>query len=120
MGENEIEDAHNAVHVAKTPTMDGLKARGPSRYRTVKAHGTAVGLPTDADMGNSEVGHNALGAGKVIAQGASLVDIALETKNVFSDADGATSSPRSRTTPCTSSHFCPTEECTRERIKSLE
>ena len=85
-GENEIEDAHNAVHVAKTPTMDGLKARGPSRYRTVKAHGTAVGLPTDADMGNSEVGHNALGAGKVIAQGASLVDIALETKNVFSDA----------------------------------
>ena len=85
-GENEIEDAHNAVHVAKTPTMDGLKARGPSRYRTVKAHGTAVGLPTDADMGNSEVGHNALGAGKVIAQGASLVDVALETKNVFSDA----------------------------------
>ena len=85
-GENEIEDEHNAVHVAKTPTMDGLKARGPSRYRTVKAHGTAVGLPTDADMGNSEVGHNALGAGKVIAQGASLVDIALETKNVFSDA----------------------------------
>ena len=85
-GENEIEDAHNAVHVAKTPTMDGLKARGPSRYRTVKAHGTAVGLPTDGDMGNSEVGHNALGAGKVIAQGASLVDVALETKNVFSDA----------------------------------
>ena len=85
-GENEIEDEHNAVHVAKTPTMDGLKARGPSRYRTVKAHGTAVGLPTDADMGNSEVGHNALGAGKVIAQGASLVDVALETKNVFSDA----------------------------------
>ncbi|OUS46993.1 metalloenzyme [Ostreococcus tauri] len=85
-GENAIEDEHNAVHVAKTPTMDGLKARGPSRYRTVKAHGTAVGLPTDADMGNSEVGHNALGAGKVIAQGASLVDIALETKNMFSDA----------------------------------
>lgn len=85
-GENAIEDEHNAVHVAKTPTMDGLKARGPSRYRTVKAHGTAVGLPTDADMGNSEVGHNALGAGKVIAQGASLVDIALETKNAFSDA----------------------------------
>ena len=85
-GENEYEDEHNAVHVAKTPTMDTLKAKGQSFYRTVQAHGTAVGLPTDADMGNSEVGHNALGAGKVIAQGASLVDIALETKNMFSDA----------------------------------
>ena len=85
-GENPIEDEHNAVHVAKTPTMDALKARGSAYYRTVQAHGTAVGLPTDADMGNSEVGHNALGAGKVIAQGASLVDIALESKNMFSDA----------------------------------
>ena len=85
-GENEYEDEHNAVQVAKTPTMDALKAKGQSFYRTVQAHGTAVGLPTDADMGNSEVGHNALGAGKVIAQGASLVDIALETKNMFSDA----------------------------------
>ena len=85
-GENPIEDEHNAVHVAKTPTMDSLKARGSAYYRTVQAHGTAVGLPTDADMGNSEVGHNALGAGKVIAQGASLVDIALESKNMFSDA----------------------------------
>lgn len=85
-GENEYQDEYNAVHVAKTPTMDALKARGAAYYRTVRAHGTAVGLPTDADMGNSEVGHNALGAGKVIAQGASLVDIALETKNMFSDA----------------------------------
>ena len=85
-GENPIEDELKAVHVAKTPTMDALKARGSAYYRTVQAHGTAVGLPTDADMGNSEVGHNALGAGKVIAQGASLVDIALESKNMFSDA----------------------------------
>ena len=36
--------------------------------RTVKAHGTAVGLPSDADMGNSEVGHNALGSGQVVDQ----------------------------------------------------
>lgn len=35
----------------------------------VKAHGKAVGLPTDDDMGNSEVGHNALGAGRIFAQG---------------------------------------------------
>jgi len=35
----------------------------------VKAHGTAVGLPSDDDMGNSEVGHNALGAGRIFSQG---------------------------------------------------
>ena len=35
----------------------------------MKAHGTAVGLPSDDDMGNSEVGHNALGAGRIFAQG---------------------------------------------------
>ena len=37
-------------------------------------------------MGNSEVGHNALGAGKIIAQGASLVDISLEKGTMFTDA----------------------------------
>lgn len=41
----------------------------PERWRLVKAHGTAVGLPSDDDMGNSEVGHNALGAGRIYAQG---------------------------------------------------
>jgi len=41
----------------------------PERWRLIKAHGTAVGLPTDDDMGNSEVGHNALGAGRIYAQG---------------------------------------------------
>lgn len=77
-GENEFKDEFNAVHVANTPTIDALRAV-PDRYRAVKAHGTAVGLPSDADMGNSEVGHNALGAGQVVDQGARLVDIALET-----------------------------------------
>jgi len=41
----------------------------PERWRLVRAHGTAVGLPTEDDMGNSEVGHNALGAGRIFAQG---------------------------------------------------
>mgnify|MGYP004723642549 CR=1 FL=1 len=41
----------------------------PEKWRLVKAHGKAVGLPTDDDMGNSEVGHNALGAGRIYAQG---------------------------------------------------
>jgi 2,3-bisphosphoglycerate-independent phosphoglycerate mutase len=39
----------------------------------VKAHGTAVGLPSDDDMGNSEVGHNALGAGRIFAQGYAVI-----------------------------------------------
>lgn len=41
---------------AQTPALDALKAAGPRRWRLLKAHGTAVGLPSDADMGNSEVG----------------------------------------------------------------
>ncbi|KAK9811625.1 hypothetical protein WJX72_007216 [[Myrmecia] bisecta] len=86
-GEN-LGDQYNAVHVAPTPCTDALK-EDKSRWRTVKAHGTAVGLPSDADMGNSEVGHNALGSGQVIDQGARLVDIALETGQMF-EGDGWT------------------------------
>ena len=71
----------NAVHLAKTPTLDRLFS-GPL-FRTLKAHGRAVGMPTDDDMGNSEVGHNALGAGRVFAQGASLVNQAVESKQLF-------------------------------------
>lgn len=52
-GEN-IADEWNAIHAADTPTTDALK-KVPRRWRTIKAHGTAVGLPSDADMGNSEV-----------------------------------------------------------------
>lgn len=85
-GENEFKDEFNAVHSASTPTIDALRAHA-DRARTVKAHGTAVGLPSDADMGNSEVGHNALGSGQVVDQGARLVDIALETGQMF-EGDG--------------------------------
>jgi hypothetical protein len=80
-----VEDQYNAVFSADTPTTDKLRAV-PGRYRSVKAHGTAVGLPSDADMGNSEVGHNALGSGQVVDQGARLVDLALSTGKMF---DGA-------------------------------
>lgn len=41
----------------------------PEKWRLLKAHGSAVGLPTEEDMGNSEVGHNALGAGRIFKQG---------------------------------------------------
>jgi 2,3-bisphosphoglycerate-independent phosphoglycerate mutase len=71
----------NAVYMAKTQTLDRLvKAK---LYTQLKAHGPAVGLPSDNDMGNSEVGHNALGAGRIFEQGASLVNKALETGKVF-------------------------------------
>ncbi len=49
----------------------------------LKAHGTAVGLPSDDDMGNSEVGHNAIGCGRVFVQGAKLVNQAIETGEMF-------------------------------------
>ncbi|KAL6771667.1 GPM1B [Auxenochlorella protothecoides x Auxenochlorella symbiontica] len=77
-----VEDEYNAVHVAETPTYDAAR-KVPGRFRSILAHGTAVGLPSDADMGNSEVGHNALGAGQVIDQGASLVDKALASGSIY-------------------------------------
>lgn len=71
----------NAVAVADTPTLDRLLA-SPLQTR-LKAHGTGVGLPSDDDMGNSEVGHNAIGAGRVFAQGAELVNRALDSGELF-------------------------------------
>ncbi len=74
-------NAANAVHAAHTPTLDRLMRDYP--MVTLKAHGTAVGLPSDDDMGNSEVGHNALGAGQVFAQGAKLVSQSIESGKLF-------------------------------------
>ena len=61
----------SAIDAARKPTLDRLFANYPNI--TLRAHGTAVGMPSDDDMGNSEVGHNAIGAGQVYAQGAALV-----------------------------------------------
>lgn len=74
-------DMFDAVATARTPTLDHLMAHHP--WLPLQAHGTAVGLPSDADMGNSEVGHNAMGAGRVFEQGAKLVDDALATGAAF-------------------------------------
>ncbi|CAI5471466.1 unnamed protein product [Closterium sp. Yama58-4] len=81
-GEN-VEDDYNAIYKGNCPHIKALRENRPNRWRTIKAHGKAVGLPSDGDMGNSEVGHNAMGAGKVINQGAALVDAALETGDMF-------------------------------------
>ena len=74
----------NAVKRAYTPTLDGLMKKYP--MVKLKAHGKAVGLPTDDDMGNSEVGHNALGSGQVFAQGALLVSNSIASGKLFASA----------------------------------
>ena len=73
--------AGNAVKNAYTPTLDMLMEKYP--WVKLRAHGTAVGLMSDDDMGNSEVGHNALGSGQVFAQGAKLVTESIETGRMF-------------------------------------
>ena len=74
----------NAVYRAYTPTLDMLMQKYPTV--SLKAHGSAVGLPSDDDMGNSEVGHNALGAGQVFAQGAKLVSQSIESGKMFASS----------------------------------
>src|SRR4051812_30945229 len=74
-------DEADAVAIAATPTLDRLWV--PGVRAELRAHGKAVGLPSDDDMGNSEVGHNALGAGKVYAQGAVLVGRAIQSGRLF-------------------------------------
>jgi len=74
----------NAIAAARTPTLDRLFQKYPNTL--LKAHGTAVGMPSDADMGNSEVGHNAIGAGQVYTQGAALVSDAIRTGEMFQRA----------------------------------
>ncbi len=71
----------NAFAKAYTPTLDRLMKEYPTLV--LKAHGTAVGLPGDDDMGNSEVGHNALGSGQVFSQGAKLVSESIESGKMF-------------------------------------
>ena len=78
------ENEGNAVYLASTPTLDRLMKDYP--VVSLKAHGTAVGLPSDDDMGNSEVGHNALGAGQVFAQGAKLVSNSIESGKIFASS----------------------------------
>ena len=72
----------NAVDLAATPNLDRYLATAPVRMQ-LEAHGPAVGLPGRGDMGNSEVGHNAMGAGRIFAQGAKLVADAIATGALF-------------------------------------
>ena len=71
----------DVVSRANTPTLDWLAQNALAAK--LKAHGTAVGMPSDADMGNSEIGHNAIGCGRVFAQGAKLVNESIESRALF-------------------------------------
>ncbi len=74
-------EAGSAIAAARKPTLDRLFASYPNIR--LRAHGTAVGMPSDEDMGNSEVGHNAIGAGQVYAQGAALVANAIASGDIW-------------------------------------
>ncbi len=74
-------DAGDIVKLADTPNLDFLKENFVNT--SVQAHGSAVGMPSDDDMGNSEVGHNAIGCGRVFAQGAALVNQSIKTGAMF-------------------------------------
>lgn len=75
------QDERDGVYSAYTPVLDELFKE--PLFTKLKAHGKAVGLPTDKDMGNSEVGHNALGAGRIFSQGAKLVNEAIASGDIF-------------------------------------
>ena len=72
----------NAIDIAQPKNITKL-LENEKIVAYLKAHGTAVGMPSDDDQGNSEVGHNAMGAGRVFSQGASLVDNAINDRSLF-------------------------------------
>ncbi len=72
----------NAASLARTPTIDGLLERYP--WVLLEASGCAVGLP-DGVMGNSEVGHLALGSGRVVCQDLSRINGAIEDGSFFAN-----------------------------------
>jgi 2,3-bisphosphoglycerate-independent phosphoglycerate mutase len=90
-------DEGDAVAQAKTPNLDALS--GSASFRSLRAHGKAVGLPSDSDMGNSEVGHNAMGAGRIITQGALLVNKAIESGAIYDSQAWQKIISRSTATP---------------------
>lgn len=74
--------ADNAIYHANTPTWDRLWANCPTTL--ISSSGLSVGLP-DGQMGNSEVGHMSLGAGRVVYQNISRIDKAIEDGDFFTN-----------------------------------
>ncbi len=74
---------HNAIHTARAPVWKALWAKGPATL--VATSGMAVGLP-DGQMGNSEVGHMTLGAGRVIYQNYTRINKAIADGDFFTNS----------------------------------
>ncbi|WP_170412097.1 2,3-bisphosphoglycerate-independent phosphoglycerate mutase [Ruegeria arenilitoris] len=70
----------NAPYLANTPTFDAIMANGP--HATLITHGPDVGLPS-GQMGNSEVGHTNIGAGRIVAMDLGQIDLAIEDGSFF-------------------------------------
>ena len=75
-------DGNNAVHVASTPCFDRLLADHP--HATLTTHGEDVGLPT-GQMGNSEVGHLNIGAGRIVYQDLLRIDRAVADGSIATE-----------------------------------
>jgi 2,3-bisphosphoglycerate-independent phosphoglycerate mutase len=81
-GHREATD-HNAIHAANSPVWDKLWAENP--HTLINTSGLAVGLP-EGQMGNSEVGHMNLGAGRVVYQSLTRIDKAIADKSFFQNS----------------------------------
>ena len=75
---------HNAVHVASTPNLDKLFETCPNT--TLSASGLDVGLP-EGQIGNSEVGHTNIGAGRVVFQDLPRISLAIEKGSFFENEE---------------------------------
>ncbi len=75
---------HNAVHVASTPNLDRLFEKCPNT--TLSASGLDVGLP-EGQIGNSEVGHTNIGAGRVVFQDLPRISLAVENGSFFENEE---------------------------------
>ncbi len=84
-GVGEREEIHgNAVKKANTPNLDKLKQQ--YGFSTLDASGIPVGLP-DGQMGNSEVGHMNIGAGRIIYQPLELISKSIEDKSIYENKE---------------------------------
>ena len=73
-------DPNNAIQIAKTPVIDSLRQNFPSTH--IQASGEFVGLP-NGQMGNSEVGHTNIGAGRIIYQALTRITKAIKDGDFF-------------------------------------
>jgi 2,3-bisphosphoglycerate-independent phosphoglycerate mutase len=83
--------AHNAIALARTPVYDALLSRYP--HAQLVASGEAVGLP-EGQMGNSEVGHINMGAGRIVYQDLTRIDKAIREGEFFENPVAATAMDR--------------------------